>query len=212
MCGIVGAIADRNVVPVLVDGLKRLEYRGYDSAGLAVVNGGVLARRRIPGKVSTLEGLLENDPVEGATGVAHTRWATHGVPNENNAHPQVANDRIAVVHNGIIENHESLRRELEAGGVSFDSDTDTEVIARLIYLHSQQGMDLLDAVRTAVNRLEGAYAIGVIDRDGPERVIGARLGSPLIVGYGDGENFIASDIAALVAVTHRFSVLEDGDL
>ncbi len=212
MCGIVGAIAARNVVPVLIDGLKRLEYRGYDSAGLAVVNGGALDRRRIPGKVSTLEGLLDAQPVEGLVGIAHTRWATHGVPNESNAHPQVASERIAVVHNGIIENHDALRRELEAKGVSFDSDTDTEVIARLIYLHCQQGMDLLDAVRTAVNRLEGAYAIGVIDRDVPERVIGARLGSPLIVGYGQGENFIASDIAALVAVTHRFSVLEDGDL
>ncbi len=212
MCGIVGAIAERNVVPVLVDGLKRLEYRGYDSAGLAVVNGRGLARRRIPGKVSTLEGLLENEPVEGKIGVAHTRWATHGVPNENNAHPQIASDRIAVVHNGIIENHDALRRELEAKGVSFESDTDTEVIAKLIYLHSEQGMDLLAAVRTTVNRLEGAYAIGVIDRKQPERVIGARLGSPLIVGYGSGENFIASDIAALVAVTQRFSVLEDGDI
>jgi glucosamine--fructose-6-phosphate aminotransferase (isomerizing) len=212
MCGIVGAIAERNVVPLLVDGLKRLEYRGYDSAGIAVVNDSLLARRRMPGKVSTLEGLLESQPLQGATGVAHTRWATHGVPNESNAHPQVAGDRIAVVHNGIIENHDSLRRELKAKGIKFDSDTDTEVIARLIHLYSEQGMDLLDAVRTAVNRLEGAYAIGVLDRDVPERVIGARLGSPLIVGYGDGENFIASDIAALVAVTQRFSVLEDGDL
>ena len=212
MCGIVGAIAERNVVPLLVDGLKRLEYRGYDSAGIAVVNGSRLSCRRIPGKVSTLEGLLEAEPLDGATGVAHTRWATHGAPNESNAHPQVADGRIAVVHNGIIENHDSLRRELKEKGVEFDSDTDTEVIARLIYLYSQQGMDLRDAVRTAVNRLEGAYAIGVVDRDVPQRVIGARLGSPLIVGYGDGENFIASDIAALVAVTQRFSVLEDGDL
>ncbi len=212
MCGIVGAIADRNVVPVLVDGLRRLEYRGYDSAGLAIINGGGLDRRRTPGKVSTLEALLKREPVEGTTGVAHTRWATHGVPNENNAHPHVANGRIAVVHNGIIENHEVLRRELNAQGVSFDSDTDTEVIAKLVYHYAQQGTDLLDAVKTAVNRLEGAYAIGVIDRDRPERVIGARLGSPLVVGYGSGENFIASDIAALVAVTQRFSVLEDGDI
>ncbi|MDX1527988.1 MAG: glutamine--fructose-6-phosphate transaminase (isomerizing) [Gammaproteobacteria bacterium] len=212
MCGIVGYVGDKEATPILVEGLKRLEYRGYDSAGIAVVNGGGLDRRRIPGKVSTLEGLLDAQPVEGQVGVAHTRWATHGAPNESNAHPQVASERIAVVHNGIIENHDALRRELEAKGVSFDSDTDTEVIARLIYLHCQQGMDLLDAVRTTVNRLEGAYAIGVIDRDVPERVIGARLGSPLIVGYGQGENFIASDIAALVAVTHRFSVLEDGDL
>jgi glucosamine--fructose-6-phosphate aminotransferase (isomerizing) len=199
-------------VPVLLDGVRRLEYRGYDSAGLAVLNGGGLARRRIPGKVSALENLLERDPVEGGAGIAHTRWATHGVPNESNAHPQTASDRIAVVHNGIIENHDALRRELEAKGVSFESETDTEVIARLIYLHSQQGMDLLDAVRTAVNRLQGAYAIAVVDRNVPERVIGARLGSPLIVGHGNGENFIASDIAALVAVTQRFSVLEDGDL
>ncbi|MDH3316310.1 MAG: glutamine--fructose-6-phosphate transaminase (isomerizing) [Gammaproteobacteria bacterium] len=212
MCGIVGAIADRNVVPVLVDGLRRLEYRGYDSAGLAIINGGTLERRRTPGKVSTLEALLKSDPVEGSTGVAHTRWATHGVPNEINAHPHVANGRIAVVHNGIIENHEVLRRELKAQGVSFDSDTDTEVIAKLVYHYSQQGMDLLDAVKNAVSRLEGAYAIGVIDRDRPERVIGARLGSPLVVGYGSGENFIASDIGALVAVTQRFSVLEDGDI
>jgi glucosamine--fructose-6-phosphate aminotransferase (isomerizing) len=213
MCGIVGAVSERNVVPVLLDGLRRLEYRGYDSAGLAVINGGGrLERRRTPGKVAILEGLLENTPLEGGIGVAHTRWATHGIPNESNAHPHVVSERIAVVHNGIIENHQALRRELEAEGYEFDSDTDTEVIAKLVYKYVQQGLGLLEAVKDAAGRLEGAYAIGVVDRMHPDCVIGARLGSPLVVGHGADEHFIASDIAALISVTQRFSVLEDGDV
>lgn len=213
MCGIVGAVARRNVVPALIDGLRRLEYRGYDSAGLAVVNGdGHLLRCRTPGKVSLLEDRLRKSPLDGCTGIAHTRWATHGVPNEANAHPHVVRERIAVVHNGIIENHEALRDALIAKGYIFESDTDTEVIANLVLDHVQRGMSLLDAVKSAVAQLQGAYAIGVMDREHPDRVVGARLGSPLVVGYGDGEQFIASDIAALIAETQRYAVLEDGDV
>lgn len=213
MCGIVGAVARRNVVPLLVDGLRRLEYRGYDSAGLAVVNGsGELERCRTPGKVSLLEKQLRETPLDGHTGIAHTRWATHGVPNEGNAHPHVVRGRIAVVHNGIIENHDALRGALTAKGFAFESDTDTEVIANLVLDYVQKGMSLLDAVKETVAQLHGAYAIGVLDRDHPDRLVGARLGSPLVVGYGDGEQFIASDIAALIAETQRYAVLEDGDV
>ncbi|MDX1514584.1 MAG: glutamine--fructose-6-phosphate transaminase (isomerizing) [Gammaproteobacteria bacterium] len=213
MCGIVGAVASRDIVPVLVDGLRRLEYRGYDSAGIAIVDGASeLKRARTAGKVALLETLLRNDPLEGHTGIAHTRWATHGVPNEKNAHPHVARDRLAVVHNGIIENHTELRESLAAKGFTFESDTDTEVIASLVLDYVLQGADLLDAVRQAVAELDGAYAIGVMDLEQPDRVVGARLGSPLVVGYGEGEQFIASDIAALIAQTQRYAVLEDGDV
>ena len=212
MCGIVGAVAERDVVPVLMEGLRRLEYRGYDSAGVAVINGvDKLTRVRTPGKVAVLDGLLENGSVHGPTGIAHTRWATHGVPNEVNAHPHVCRDRVAVVHNGIIENYAEIRAEQERLGYEFDSDTDTEVIATRIHYYVEQGVDLLDAVRSAVNELEGAYAIGVIDTRDPERVVGARLGSPLVVGVGVGEHFLASDVAALIPVTQRFMFLEDGD-
>jgi glucosamine--fructose-6-phosphate aminotransferase (isomerizing) len=213
MCGIVGAVARRNVVPLLLDGLRRLEYRGYDSAGLVVVNGGgELERCRMPGKVSLLEKRLQEAPLDGHTGIAHTRWATHGAPSESNAHPHVVRGRIAVVHNGIIENYSALRDALVEKGFAFESDTDTEVIGNLVLDYVQRGMSLLDAVKATIGQLHGAYAIGVLDRDHPDRLVGARLGSPLVVGYGDGEQFIASDIAALVAETRRYAVLEDGDV
>ena len=213
MCGIVGAIAERNVVPILMEGLRRLEYRGYDSAGLAVVNGGEsLQRLRTAGKVENLGKLLESQPVRGGLGVAHTRWATHGVPNENNAHPHVSNDVIAVVHNGIIENHAALRQRLQAAGYEFLSETDTEVVAHLVHSHLESAGSLLAAVRAAVAELEGAYALGVVDARDPSHVVGARLGSPLVVGVGVGEHFLASDVAALIPVTQRFIFLEDGDV
>jgi glucosamine--fructose-6-phosphate aminotransferase (isomerizing) len=213
MCGIVGAVAERNVVPILMEGLRRLEYRGYDSAGVAVINGvDDLTRVRTPGKVAVLDGLLENGTVHGPTGIAHTRWATHGVPNEANAHPHVCRDEVAVVHNGIIENYAEIRTELEGQGYEFSSDTDTEVIASRIHYYLSQGDDLLAAVRRAVNDFEGAYAIGVINTRDPERVVGARLGNPLVVGVGVGETFLASDVAALIPVTQRFKFLLDGDI
>ncbi len=213
MCGIVGAVADRNVVPILVEGLRRLEYRGYDSAGLAVINGShTLTRVRTPGKVAALDGLLENGSVQGSIGIAHTRWATHGVPNEANAHPHVCRDEVAVVHNGIIENYAEIRAQQERLGYEFHSDTDTEVIATRIHHYLEQGAELVDAVRSATSELEGAYAIGVVNSRQPDRVVGARMGPPLLVGVGDGEYFLTSDIAALIAVTQRFIILEDGDV
>ncbi|MEM9621245.1 MAG: glutamine--fructose-6-phosphate transaminase (isomerizing) [Pseudomonadota bacterium] len=213
MCGIVGAIADRNVPEILIEGLKRLEYRGYDSAGLAVINSqGKLERRRQLGKVQVLVNDMEANPVAGRIGIAHTRWATHGLPAERNAHPHASNDRIMVVHNGIIENYETLRAELESSGYQFQSDTDSETVAHLIDFCLRDTEDLLEAVRAAIKQLEGAYAIGVIHRDEPERIIAARSGSPLVVGKGIGENFIASDVIALKAVTDRFIFLEEGDL
>lgn len=212
MCGIVGAVADRNVPPILLEGLKRLEYRGYDSAGLAVIDsGGDLNRRRKVGKVQELVDSIEQSPVVGRTGIAHTRWATHGVPAENNAHPHASN-RVCVVHNGIIENFEELRDELRAQGYEFASETDSETIAHLIDANLAAGLDLLDAVRASIKRLEGAYAIGVVCKDDPDRIIAARAGSPLVVGKGIGENFIASDVLALKPVTDRFIFLEEGDL
>jgi glutamine---fructose-6-phosphate transaminase (isomerizing) len=214
MCGIVGAVADRSVPGILLEGLQRLEYRGYDSAGLAVVaeRGGGFDLRRKVGKVKALADDLAARPARGRIGIAHTRWATHGVPNEANAHPHISNDRICVVHNGIIENFESLRAELQANGYRFASDTDSEVIAHLIDFYYRDGRSLLDAVRATVKRLEGAYAIGVLASDDPERIVAARMGSPLVVGKGIGENFIASDPLALRPVTDRFIFLEEGDL
>ncbi|MCP5153469.1 MAG: glutamine--fructose-6-phosphate transaminase (isomerizing) [Ectothiorhodospiraceae bacterium] len=214
MCGIVGAVAERNVVPILVEGLRRLEYRGYDSAGVAVIDGGSrIGRVRTPGKVATLAGMLDNGhALTGGTGIAHTRWATHGPPNEANAHPHVAGDEVAVVHNGIIENHAELRERLSAQGYVFESDTDTEVIANLVLHHMRDGNDLRAAVTGAVAELEGAYAIGVLSKHEPQRIVAARLGSPLVIGIGVGERFIASDVAALVPVTQRFLFLEDGDV
>jgi glucosamine--fructose-6-phosphate aminotransferase (isomerizing) len=209
MCGIVGAVAERNVTPILVEGLKRLEYRGYDSAGVTVVDdSGALARTRAVGKVAQLCAKLEQVPCSGQVGIAHTRWATHGVPSEVNAHPLVADDRIAVVHNGIIENFEELRESLLNDGHVFHSQTDTEVIANLILRHVRAGNELLEAVRIAVGELEGAYAIGVMDVQVPDRIIAARMGSPLVIGIGLGEHFLASDVAALIPVTQ----LEQGDV
>ena len=213
MCGIVGAVAYRNVPGILLEGLQRLEYRGYDSAGLAVVTDGpCIDRRRTEGKVGMLADSLKAHPVRGTTGIAHTRWATHGVPSEANAHPHLSNGRIALVHNGIIEGFEPLRDEMIAAGYRFESETDAEVIVHLIDHYYEREGDLLAAVRATVKRLEGAYAIGVICRDEPGRMIGARLGSPLVIGVGIEENFIASDVLALRPVTDRFIFLEEGDL
>ena len=214
MCGIVGAVAERNVSKILLEGLQRLEYRGYDSAGIAVLpnGGGALEVRKRAGKVRELADDLSAAPVRGRVGIAHTRWATHGSPSERNAHPHSSNERISLVHNGIVENFEALREELEAQGYEFASDTDTEVIAHLIDFHCNRGQSLLEGVRTALGRLEGAYALGVISRDAPDRILVARAGSPLVVGKGIGENYIASDVLALKPVTDRFVILEEGDL
>lgn len=213
MCGIVGAVAGRDVVPILVEGLKRLEYRGYDSAGLVVINGtNSFTRVRTPGKVAALDELLLNDSVHGSIGIAHTRWATHGVPNEANAHPHVCRDEVAVVHNGIIENYSEIRAEQERLGYEFHSDTDTEVIATRIHHYLKQGGSLVEAVRSATGELEGAYAIGVVNTREPDCVVGARMGPPLLVGLGVGEHFLTSDVAALIPVTQRFLILEDGDI
>ncbi|MFZ6862157.1 glutamine--fructose-6-phosphate transaminase (isomerizing) [Undibacterium sp. Ji67W] len=210
MCGIVAAVAQRNITPILVEGLKRLEYRGYDSCGVALHVNGQLQRSRSTSRVAELQAQIEQTGLEGFTGIAHTRWATHGVPSSENAHPHFSRDRIALVHNGIIENHEELRAELSALGYVFESQTDTEVIAHLVD-HLYQG-DLFDTVKQAVKRLTGAYAIAVFCRDEPHRVVGARHGSPLIVGIGKGENFLASDAMALAGVTDQITYLEEGDV
>ncbi len=213
MCGIVGAVAHRMIVPVLLEGLRRLEYRGYDSAGIAVINeNDGINRARSMGKIKELEGLLAKEPVDGKVGIAHTRWATHGVPAERNAHPHLSRDSVAVVHNGIIENHEELRKSLQAQGYVFTSETDTEVIAHQIQYFMEQGVSMLEALRKTTQLLKGAYAIGVISAREPKTLVAAREGSPLVVGLGDGENFIASDIFALVDETKRFIFLEDGDI
>jgi glucosamine--fructose-6-phosphate aminotransferase (isomerizing) len=210
MCGIVGAVSTRNIVPILVEGLKRLEYRGYDSCGVAVHQGGGLKRARSTARVAELEAHIATDGVAGGTGIAHTRWATHGAPAVHNAHPHFSSDRIALVHNGIIENHDELRAELQGKGYRFDSQTDTEVIAHLVH-HLYDG-DLFDAVQQAVKRLKGAYAIAVFSRDEPQRVVGAREGSPLVLGVGQGEVFLASDAMALAGVTDQIVYLEEGDV
>jgi glucosamine--fructose-6-phosphate aminotransferase (isomerizing) len=213
MCGIVGVAARRDVTPVLLDGLRRLEYRGYDSAGVAVQSDAdLLERVRTVGKVAELEQALDKMPVSGLTGIAHTRWATHGVPSEENAHPHVSQERVALVHNGIIENHDALRTQQEQAGYRFTSQTDTEVIVHQVHHYLDQGKDLLAAVRACVNDLDGAFALGVISKDEPGRLIAARRGSPLVIGLADGENMIASDVAALIAQTDRFVFLEDGDV
>lgn len=213
MCGIVGAVAERDVVPILLEGLKRLEYRGYDSAGLAVLDEeSRIARVRLPGKVATLAERLKVEPLRSQVGIAHTRWATHGAPSESNAHPHIARGEVAVVHNGIIENYHELRKKQELSGYDFTSETDTEVICHQVHYYLAQGMDLFEAVRTAVTDLEGAYALGVISSHSPNRLIAARRGSPLAIGFGIGEHFIASDVAALIPVTQQFVFLEDGDV
>jgi len=226
MCGIVAGVSTRNIVPILVEGLKRLEYRGYDSCGVAVHQDGVLRRTRSTARVAELQEQVNADHVQAGTGIAHTRWATHGVPAVHNAHPHFSGPlateaatspqdaersaRIALVHNGIIENHDELRAELKAKGFRFESQTDTEVIAHLVN-HLYDG-DLFDAVQRAVARLKGAYAIAVFCRDEPHRVIGARAGSPLVLGIGNGENFLASDAMALAGVTDQIVYLEEGDV
>src|SRR5713101_175178 len=216
MCGIVGAIAKRNIVPVLIEGLKRLEYRGYDSAGVAVLDGMTagsrvtLRRVRSTGRVAELEKLAGSQGLAGDIGIAHTRWATHGVPSEKNAHPHLSGG-VSVVHNGIIENHEEMRRRLRAKGYEFVSDTDTEVIAHLVHSNVQSGATLFDAVRKSVVELVGAYAIAVVSESDPTRLVVARHGAPLLLGLGDGENFAASDTSALIQVTQRVVYLEDGD-
>lgn len=213
MCGIVGAVAERNITAILVEGLKRLEYRGYDSAGVAVFsNAGVLDRRRRSGKVSELEQALAGEPLLGRLGIAHTRWATHGAPCERNAHPHFSGDELAVVHNGIIENHEPLRERLKGLGYVFVSDTDTEVIVHLLHHKLRDTPDLTVALKAAVKELHGAYGLAVISAKQPDRLIAARSGSPLVVGLGLGENFLASDQMALRQVTDRFMYLEEGDI
>ena len=210
MCGIVGAIAQRNVVPILLQGLQRLEYRGYDSAGLVVVNNHKLERARSTGRVADLT--QRSADLHGYLGIAHTRWATHGVPSERNAHPHMSGESIAVVHNGIIENYEALRLRLQAQGYVFTSDTDTEVIAHLVHSHYKPGISLLAATQASLAELVGAYAIGVVAADKPDQLICARKGSPLLLGVGNHENFIASDMSALLAVTRNVVYLEEGDV
>jgi glutamine---fructose-6-phosphate transaminase (isomerizing) len=211
MCGIVGAIASRDVVPILTAGLKRLEYRGYDSAGIAVVDGGIRRVRRV-GRVAEIENAVRAENLKGILGIAHTRWATHGGVTEPNAHPHVSRGEIAVVHNGIIENHEAQRARLKALGYAFESQTDTEVVAHLIHHYYSASRDLFAATRQAAADLQGAYALGVVALAEPELMAGARMGCPLVVGLGDGENFLASDFSALVAETRRVIYLEDGDV
>ncbi|MDW8468957.1 MAG: glutamine--fructose-6-phosphate transaminase (isomerizing) [Burkholderiales bacterium] len=210
MCGIVAAAARRDIVPLLVEGLKRLEYRGYDSCGVAALADGAIARVRSVARVADLAARIARERLAGATGIAHTRWATHGAPATHNAHPLASRGEIALVHNGIIENHEELRAELKARGYAFESQTDTEVIAHLVH-HCYRG-DLFEAVGRAVKRLVGAYAIAVLARAEPRRVVGARMGSPLVVGAAEGETFLASDALALAGVTDRIAFLEDGDV
>lgn len=212
MCGIVGAVAERNITAILLEGLKRLEYRGYDSAGVAVfTNDATLERMRRPGKVSELDAALAEHPLVGRLGIAHTRWATHGAPCERNAHPHFSGD-IAVVHNGIIENHEALREQLKALGYVFTSDTDTEVIAHLLTHKLKDQPDLTVALKATVKELHGAYGLAVINARQPDRLVAARSGSPLVIGLGLGENFLASDQLALRQVTDRFMYLEEGDI
>ena len=213
MCGIVGAVAQRNITPILLEGLRRLEYRGYDSAGIAVLDRERIGLCRAVGKVAQLENKLASHPLGGQLGIAHTRWATHGGVTEANAHPHVSGGRVAVIHNGIIENYEPLRAELQAKGYEFRSETDTEVIAHLIHDNlKQHGVGLAEAVREAVRRFTGAYAIVVFDAHSPDRFVVARIASPLVIGLGFGENFVASDVSALLPVTQRFIYLEEGDI
>ena len=213
MCGIVGGVAERNVTPILLEGLRRLEYRGYDSAGIAVVNNNeCIDRQRRVGKVENLSKAIDENPLNGFIGIAHTRWATHGVPSEPNAHPHICNDIVAVVHNGIIENHAELRLKQTEKGYRFTSETDTEVVVHQVADYLLAGNDLFEAVKKATADFEGAYALGVISPKEPGRLIAARSGSPLVIGVGFGEYFIASDVAALLPVTSRFIFLEEGDI
>lgn len=211
MCGIVGGVAERNIINILIEGLKRLEYRGYDSAGVALIHQGQVLRERRVGKVVNLEQAVQESGIEGTLGIAHTRWATHGKPTENNAHPHISGT-VAVVHNGIIENYQQLKDELEAQGYVFTSQTDTEVIAHLVNQALQSTSSLLTAVQQIALRLKGAYALGIVHTDHPDELITVREGSPLVIGVGIGENFISSDQLALLPITNRFIYLEEGDI
>src|SRR5499426_3701876 len=210
MCGIVGILGTEPVAGQLVDALKRLEYRGYDSAGIATLANGHILRRRAEGKLGNLETLLAREPLAGTTGIGHTRWATHGRPNETNAHPH-ATDRVAVVHNGIIENFRELREELERQGAKFTTETDTEVVAHLVTAEMNQGRSPVEAVKAALPRLRGAFALAFLFAGEHDLLIGARQGPPLAVGYGDGEMYLGSDAIALAPFTDTISYLEDGD-
>jgi glucosamine--fructose-6-phosphate aminotransferase (isomerizing) len=210
MCGIIGILGTDTVAPRLLDGLRRLEYRGYDSAGIATVHDAIIDRRRAAGKLDNLARVLEAEPLPGVTGIAHTRWATHGAPTEDNAHPH-ATEEVAVVHNGIIENFRPLRDELIARGRTFKSQTDTEVVAHLISEQVEQGVDPIEAVRISLKRLHGAFALAILFRSHPDLLIGARLGSPLVVGYGEGETYLGSDALALAPLTQKIAYLEEGD-
>ncbi|MCK5858240.1 MAG: glutamine--fructose-6-phosphate aminotransferase, partial [Abyssibacter sp.] len=212
MCGIVGAIAERDVTPILIEGLRRLEYRGYDSAGVALLRDDGIDRVRCVGKVQALVDKMGAAPPRGVLGIAHTRWATHGVPAEENAHPMVSRGRLALVHNGIIEDHERLKAELADAGYAFDSATDTEVLSHAIHRALEAKGDLFDAVESVVHGLDGAYAIAAVDQHHRDALVVARRGTPLVIGIGIGEHFVASDIAALLAVTRRFIFLEEGDI
>ena len=215
MCGIVGGIAERNVSPILMEGLRRLEYRGYDSSGMALLDDvNALHRVRSLGKIQQLQDKVDqlNAPFTGRIGIAHTRWATHGIPSENNAHPHICNNQVAVVHNGIIENYQSLKQKQLTQGYRFTSETDTEVVAHEIHAELQQDNDLLQAVLRSLKVFDGAYALGVMDKSHPDMLVAARKGSPLVIGIGIGEHFIASDVSALLPVTQNFIFLEDGDV
>ena len=212
MCGIVGAVAERNVVPILLEGLRRLEYRGYDSAGLAVLEDNGIERLRRAGKVQELADALEEYPIGGSMGISHTRWATHGVPNEANAHPHMSGDDVVLVHNGIIENYQTLREELKAQGFEFSSDTDTEVVAHRVSMHLKESGDIAAAVKATVAELEGAFALVVMSSKDPGKLVLARKGCPVVIGLGIDENFVASDVAALLPVTRSFMFLDEGDV
>src|SRR6476469_10388262 len=210
MCRIVGIVGSSDVAQRLFEGLKRLEYRGYDSAGICTIDQGSLERRRAEGKLDNLARELAKEPLRGATGIAHTRWATHGAPTVGNAHPHIVG-RVALVHNGIIENFKPLRDELIAEGRTFESETDTEVVGHLAAREVERGSSPQDAVATVLPRLTGAFAIAILFRDHPDLIIGARMGAPLTVGYGDGENYLGSDALALAPLTQRISYLDEGD-
>src|SRR6185312_11255983 len=210
MCGIVGVIGARQAAPLILDSLRRLEYRGYDSAGVATLVNGHIERRRAEGKLGNLAAVLERAPLPGSTGIGHTRWATHGAPTEGNAHPH-GTERVSLVHNGIIENHAELRAELEAEGQAFSTETDTETVAQLVDLHLRRGMDPVAAAGAALRRLEGAYALAMIFAGHPELIVGAQHGAPLAIGFGEDEMFVGSDALALAPLTRRIAYLNDGD-
>src|SRR3954453_10765949 len=210
MCGIIGIVGREEVTPRLMDGLRRLEYRGYDSAGLCTIVGGRLERRRAEGKLDNLARVLAADPLPGTTGIAHTRWATHGAPTTGNAHPH-ATEEVALVHNGIIENFRPLREELLAEGRKFESETDTEVVAHLVTRELERGATPEEAVSRTLKRIHGAFSLAILYRRYPDMLIGARLGSPLVVGYGDGETYLGSDALALAPLTQRIAYLDEGD-